>query len=100
MPPDNPMVEGCLDKLRKGDMQAARRFWDRYFERLVGLAGARLPSYGRRAYDEEDVALGRALRTFCRRVGEGQFPQLTDGEDLWRLLIVLHVAQGDPVSAA
>jgi DNA-directed RNA polymerase specialized sigma24 family protein len=88
MPPDDATVEGWLDGLRKGNTQSAQALWDLYFERLVRLASARLPTFGRRAYDEEDVALS-ALRTFCRRVEEGQFPQLTDREDLWRLLIVL-----------
>jgi DNA-directed RNA polymerase specialized sigma24 family protein len=88
MPPDDATAEGSLDGLRKGNTQAAQALWDRYFERLVRLAGARLPGYGRRVYDGEDVALS-AMRTFYRRLGEGQFPQLSDRDDLWRLLIVL-----------
>ena len=38
--------------------------------------------------DEEDVALD-ALDSFCRRAQEGQFPNVTDRNDLWRLLVII-----------
>jgi DNA-directed RNA polymerase specialized sigma24 family protein len=40
--------------------------------------------------DEEDVALS-AFDSFCRRAERGEFPQLADRDDLWRLLFVLTV---------
>ena len=60
------------------------------FKRLVRLAAAKLPGHGRRAFDEEDVALS-AFKSFCARAGEGQFPQLAGRDDLWRLLAALTV---------
>jgi DNA-directed RNA polymerase specialized sigma24 family protein len=38
--------------------------------------------------DEEDVALS-ALDTLCANVQDGSFPQLTDSDGLWRLLVVI-----------
>src|SRR4051794_39710961 len=77
-----------LEGLREGDAEAAQKVWSRYFERLVCLAGSRLPEHARRDYDEEDVALS-ALRTFFAGAREQRFPQLADRSDLWALLVVL-----------
>jgi DNA-directed RNA polymerase specialized sigma24 family protein len=81
-------VSRWLDGLKSGNDADVQRLWDRYFERLVRLAGSRLPAHTRREYDEEDVALS-AFRSFCDRVGQGQFPQLEDRNDLWRLLATI-----------
>jgi RNA polymerase sigma factor (sigma-70 family) len=79
-----------IDGLKAGDGADIHRLWDRYFERLVRLAGARLPAHCRRSFDEEDVALS-AFQSFCDRAGRGQFPQLGDRDDLWRLLATITV---------
>ena len=79
-----------LDGIKAGDDKDIQRLFDRYFHRLVRLAGAKLPSYGRRSFDEEDVALS-AFQSFCDRAGRGQFPKLSDRGDLWRLLATLTV---------
>ena len=77
-----------LDGVKLGDGAQIQRLWDRYFERLVRLAGSRLPGHGRRAYDEEDVALS-AFQSFCDGITRGQFPHLADRDDLWRLLATI-----------
>lgn len=79
-----------IDGVKAGDGDDIGRLWDRYFGRLVRLAGARLPANARRSFDEEDVALS-AFRDFCDRAGRGQFPQLDDRDDLWRLLATITV---------
>src|SRR5262249_41071674 len=56
--------------------------------RMVTLARGRLRGRPRRLADEEDVALS-AFDTFCRRAGEGRFPDLHDRDSLWRLLFTL-----------
>jgi DNA-directed RNA polymerase specialized sigma24 family protein len=76
--------------VKTGDGADIQRLWDRYFKRLVRLAGARLPAHCRRAFDEEDIALS-AFQSFCDRAGRGQFPQLSDRDDLWRLLATITV---------
>jgi RNA polymerase sigma factor (sigma-70 family) len=86
--PDDDSVSRWLDGLRQGDAADVQRLWDRYFQSLVRVAGARLRGYARRDYDEEDVALS-AFHSLCERVGRGQFPQLADRDDLWRLLVTI-----------
>jgi DNA-directed RNA polymerase specialized sigma24 family protein len=78
-------VSMLLDGLKAGNDRDIRRLWDRYFERLVRLAGSRLPGHARRAFDEEDIALS-AFQSFCARVEKGQFPRMDDRDDLWRVL--------------
>lgn len=58
---------------------------------MVGLARRELgkqPQQG--AYDEEDVALS-AFNVFCQGMRKGQFGDLDNRDDLWRLLIVITV---------
>jgi DNA-directed RNA polymerase specialized sigma24 family protein len=87
---DENSVSQWLDGVKAGDSRDIQRLWDRYFQRLVLLAGAKLPGHARRMFDEEDVALS-AFHSFCDRVGRGQFPQLADRDDLWRLLVTITV---------
>jgi hypothetical protein len=81
-------VTGWIGQLKVGDAAAAQQLWERYFRRLVGLARKKLLGTRRQAADEEDVALS-AFDSFCRGAGKGRFPQLTDRDDLWRLLVAL-----------
>src|SRR5437764_10341495 len=74
--------------LQDGDPAAAQRLWERYFHRLVGLARVKLQGQPRRAADEEDVALS-AFASFCRAAEAGRFPQLTDRDDLWHVLVTV-----------
>jgi DNA-directed RNA polymerase specialized sigma24 family protein len=81
-------VSYWIEQLKAGESLAAQKLWEGYFERLVRLARARLRGAPRRAADEEDVALS-AFDSFCRGAERGRFPQLTDRDDLWRLLVTL-----------
>jgi DNA-directed RNA polymerase specialized sigma24 family protein len=81
-------VTQWLHGIKAGNGTEIQHLWDRYFERLVRLAGAKLPGHCRRAFDEEDVAIS-AFQSFCERAGQGQFPRLSDRDDLWRLLATL-----------
>jgi len=83
-------VTRWLHGVKAGDNADIQELWNRYFQRLVRLAGTKLPGYCRRAFDEEDVAIG-AFQSFCDRAGRGQFTQLNDREDLWRVLSTLTV---------
>lgn len=85
---DSNSIVQCIDLLRCGDHGAAERLWQRYIQRLVGLARTKIGGGPRRAADEEDVALS-AFDSFCRRAGRGQFPRLSDGDDLWQVLVVI-----------
>jgi len=81
-----------LGRLQSGEQEAASGLCERYFNKLVEVARARLPLRFRRAADEEDVALS-ALRTFVHRAAAGGFPALSNGGDLWRLLVQITVCK-------
>jgi len=81
-------VSRWLQQLQAGDQVAAQELWNRYFQRLVGLARSKLRGAPRRAADEEDVALS-AFDSFCRGAEKGRFPKLDDRDNLWRLLVVI-----------
>lgn len=90
MQPDDGSVTRWIGELKAGDPAAAQPLWERYFDRLVRLARARLltsrlPSA---EADEEDAALS-AFDSFCAGAVRGRFPQLADRDDLWRLLVLI-----------
>lgn len=75
-----------LGELKDGDeREAQEQIWNRYFQRLMGLARKKLADMPRRAVDEEDVVLS-ALDSFFRGVREGRYPRLNDRNNLWALL--------------
>ena len=88
MPSADGSVTRWLGPLRQGDPAAARQLWERYFQRLMGLARLKLQGAPRRVADEEDVALS-AFDSFCRNAERGRFPRLDDRDDLWQLLVLL-----------
>jgi DNA-directed RNA polymerase specialized sigma24 family protein len=81
-------VSNWIGRLKAGERAATEQLWERYFQRLVSLARAKLQGAPRRAADEEDVALS-AFHSFCRAAAQGRFPRLLDRDNLWRLLVVL-----------
>lgn len=83
-------VARLIHELGAGDEGAARRLWEQYFRRLVGLAHRRLRGAPRRLEDEEDVAVS-AFASFWRAARLGRFPRLLDRAGLWRLLAVITV---------
>jgi RNA polymerase sigma factor (sigma-70 family) len=81
-------VTQWIAELKQGDSQAVEKLWNRYLEKLVGLARTQLSNMPRRAVDEEDIALS-VFDSFFKAIKEGRFPQLTDRNDLWQLLFHL-----------
>jgi DNA-directed RNA polymerase specialized sigma24 family protein len=81
-------VTHWLNELKAGNPTAAQQLWERYFQALIELARKKLQDAPRRAADEEDVALS-AFDSFCRGVAQQRFPQLSDRNDLWKLLVVI-----------
>jgi DNA-directed RNA polymerase specialized sigma24 family protein len=80
-------VSRWLGPLQAGDAAAVEQLWQRYFSQLVQLARRKVHGGGQREA-AEDVALS-AFDSFCRTAGAGRFPQLTDRDNLWRLLVVI-----------
>ena len=64
---------------------AQQELWNRYFDRLMGLARRKLGVAPRTSADEEDVALC-ALNSFFNGMADGEFPELSDRTSLWPLL--------------
>jgi DNA-directed RNA polymerase specialized sigma24 family protein len=89
-------VSRWIGPLKAGDPRAAQQLWERYFQRLVGVARKRLQVRRPRSADEEDVALS-AFDNLCRGARQGRFPQLEDRDDLWRLLVLLTVRKASHV---
>ncbi len=81
-------VTGWIEQMKQGDRAAVAKLWERYFQRLVRLARGMLHAGPPLADYDEDVALG-AFDSLVRGAEANRFPDLTDREDLWRLLVVL-----------
>jgi len=77
-----------IGKLCDGDGKAAQAIWNQYFERLAHFARKKFDRLPCRVADEEDVALS-ALNSLCRGAAAGRFPQLSDRQDLWRVLVTI-----------
>jgi hypothetical protein len=83
--PDESVTQ-WLGRLRAGEDEATGPLWHRHFDRLVRMAHRRLAGLPGRMADEEDGALS-AFDSFCRDARDGRFPELTDRDALWRLLL-------------
>jgi DNA-directed RNA polymerase specialized sigma24 family protein len=91
MPGDeNGSVTRWIAFLKEGQSGAVQPLWERYFSRMVELARVRLRSSRHKdaGCDEEDAALS-AFDSICAGLARGRFPQLSDRDDLWRLLVVI-----------
>jgi DNA-directed RNA polymerase specialized sigma24 family protein len=87
---DEGSVSLWIVNLKAGHDAAARQLWDRYFAEMVRLARTRLGVTPRTAADEEDVALS-AFRSLCAGAARGDFPDLDDRDELWRLLVTITI---------
>jgi len=76
--------------VKSRDQAAARRLWERFYDRLCRLARSHLRATLRRMADEEDVALS-AFDSFCAAAVKGRFPRLEDRDDLWQILFTITV---------
>ncbi len=87
MPPKGSVTR-WMDLVKEGDEEAAQKLWERYFERLVGLARNQLRGLPKGPADEEDVVLN-TFDSFYRGAKAGRYPELKDRNNLWRLLIAM-----------
>ena len=84
--PDANDVSHWIDQVKYGDSAAANRIWQHYFERLVRSVRRRLSGQNRAVSDEEDIVLS-VFDSFYAAAEKGRFPELSDRDDLWRLLL-------------
>jgi RNA polymerase sigma factor (sigma-70 family) len=78
------------DLIAHGDPEAARRLWERHYDRVLWLAHAKLRRMRRpdAFHDAEDVALS-ALKNVFVAARRGKFSLLKDRNDLWWLLVTI-----------
>ena len=79
-------VSHWIDLVKTGDSAAANRIWQHYFDRLVRAVRGRLNGQNRAISDEEDIVLS-VFDSFYIAAENGRFPDLSDRDDLWRLLL-------------
>ena len=79
-------VSHWIDRVKYGDSVAANRIWQHYFDRLVRSVRNRLGGQNRAVSDEEDIVLS-VFDSFYAAAEQGRFPDLSDRDDLWRLLL-------------
>ncbi len=79
-------VSHWIDLVKAGDSEAANRIWQLYFDRLVRAVRGRLYGQNRAVTDEEDIVLS-VFDSFYNAAENGRFPDLSDRDDLWRLLL-------------
>lgn len=72
--------------VKTGDSVAANQIWQHYFDRLTRLVRARIYGQNRAVSDEEDIVLS-VFESFYAAAENGRFPDLSDRDDLWQLLL-------------
>lgn len=80
----------AFQQMRAGEQSGARRLWEHFFPRLVGLARTTLANRPQRVADAEDAALS-AFMSFCQQANVGDAEAELHRENLWNLLGVFTV---------
>jgi RNA polymerase sigma-70 factor, ECF subfamily len=75
--------DDCLARLRSGDEEAALQIFERFAQRLIGLARSRLDGVMRQKVDPEDV-MQSAFKSFFRSADRPY--ELSSWDSLWSLL--------------
>ena len=83
---NNNHISHWIELVKDGNSLAANRIWQHYFDRLVRAVRARLQGQDRAAKDEEDIVLS-VFDSFYDAAAQGRFPDLSDRDDLWQLLM-------------
>jgi len=76
-----------LEAFRSGQMDASTRLYLKYADRLIGMTARKSSSELAAKVDPEDIVQS-VFRTFFRRVEKGQY-DVPEGEDIWKLLLVI-----------
>jgi len=76
-----------LEAFRSGQMDASTRLYLKYADRLIGMTARKSSAELAAKVDPEDIVQS-VFRTFFRRVEKGQY-DVPEGEDIWKLLLVI-----------
>jgi RNA polymerase sigma factor (sigma-70 family) len=85
---DDNNVSHWIDLVKEGDSVAAHELWHHYYDRLVRNTRQHLRGLNRGMTDEEDIVVS-VFESFYRAAEQGRFPEMSQREDLWRLLLVM-----------
>ncbi|WP_372898205.1 sigma-70 family RNA polymerase sigma factor [Stieleria sp.] len=83
---DDGNVSRWIDQVKVGDSVAAAELWRHYYDRLIRNVRNHLRGQNRAVADEEDVVVS-VFESFYRAAEQGRFPEMSDRDDLWRLLL-------------
>lgn len=81
-------VSQWLEELKGNDPAAAEKLWTRYVEKVARLARRHFVGRRGRVANEDDV-VAEVFTDFLHGVRDGRFPQLSNRNDLWQLLVLL-----------
>ena len=82
----SPNVSHWIELVKGGDSVAANKIWRHYFDQLVRAVRRKLYGQNRAVSDEEDIVLS-VFESFYDAAENGRFPDLSDRDDLWQLLL-------------
>jgi len=82
----SPNVSHWIELVKGGDSVAANKIWRHYFDQLVRAVRRKLYGQNRAVSDEEDIVLS-VFESFYDAAENGRFPNLSDRDDLWQLLL-------------
>lgn len=83
------VFDRLMDRLRRGDEEAAAAVFHRFARRLIALARSQLDSWIRTRVEPEDV-IQSVFRSFFTRFASGQL-QIDDWDNLWTVLTLITV---------
>jgi len=83
-------VSRMIGDLRDGSEAAAEALWSHYWSRLRAVSKRELGGLRSRMVDDEDIAI-TAFHSFVRRVRMGEYPDVANRDEAWRLLVVIAV---------
>lgn len=81
-------VTQCLNNLRRGESDAQQLLWDRFLDRLLGLARNRLRGLQDPMTEPDDLA-SIVFYDFLLGIKKNSFNKVDDRHDLWQVLVML-----------
>ncbi|MCC9599122.1 LuxR C-terminal-related transcriptional regulator [Stieleria sp. JC731] len=83
---DSNEVTQWIEQVKQGDSLAEHQLWQHYFDRLARSVRQNLRGQNRAISDEEDI-VASVFESFYQAAEAGRFPDLSDRDALWRLLL-------------
>lgn len=85
IPEESESVSFWICQIRDGEIIATEKIWGRYFQSLTAFASSRIKEFASPDTDGEEIAVS-ALNDLFQGLQRGQFPDLMNRDDFWRLL--------------